>query len=99
MTVTEPQNPAIVFTGFLGVNFHQTEVALTIMTQRMGLGANAQVGGAQGLLDGRDELMMWDGTPALRVAGRGDFPDFIEFNMGGTAMKEEIGGPSGGDNG
>ena len=31
VTVTKTKHPAIVVTGFLGVDFHQTEVALTLM--------------------------------------------------------------------
>ena len=33
VAVTETQNPAIIFAGCLGVNFHQTEIALAFMRQ------------------------------------------------------------------
>lgn len=63
MAVPETENPAIVVTGFLGVDFHQSKIPHSIMSQAVGLGADAQTGGFEGFLDGGDELVMRDGTP------------------------------------
>ncbi len=91
VTVTEPKHPAIIFAGFLGMNFHETEVALAFVRQRMRLGTDAQIGGAQCLLDGGDELMVGDGTPAFCGAWRGHSANFVEVHMGGSTMEHEVG--------
>ena len=65
VAVTQPEYPAVVVAGFLCVGFHETEVALSLMGQRMSLRADAQVGGDQRALDGGDEFRMLDGTPTV----------------------------------
>jgi hypothetical protein len=64
VVVPQAEHPAVVIAGFLGVEFHQAEAALAFMRQRVCLGADAQVGGGQCLLDRGDELVMRDGAPA-----------------------------------
>ncbi len=63
VAVPKSKNPAIVITGFLGVNLHQTKIPHSIVCQAMGLGADAQTGGFEGFLDSGDELVVRDGTP------------------------------------
>ncbi len=91
MAVTQSKNPAIILTGFLGMNLHETEVALAFVRQRMRLGTDAQIGGAQCLLDGGDELMVGDGTPAFCGTWRGHSANFVELHMGGSTMEHEVG--------
>jgi len=63
------------------MDFHETEVTLTLMGQRMSLRADAQVGDGQRALDGADEFRMRDGTPTLRMERSGNGSDFVEFDM------------------
>ena len=56
----------------------------------MCLSADAEVGGFQGLLNLTDELVMWDGTPAICGAWRVDVADFIKVHVLCSAMKSEI---------
>ena len=91
VAVTESEHPAIIIAGFLGMDFHEAEVALALVGQRMGLVADPQVGGGQGSLDRGDQLVMWDGTPAIGGPGCVDGADFIEVHMRGSAVKDEIG--------
>ncbi len=90
VAVTQPKHPAVVVAGFLGMDFHETEVALALMGQRMSLRADAQVGGGQRALHRTDEFRMRDGTPALRVARSGNGSYFVEFDMRGTAVQHEV---------
>ena len=90
VAVTETQNPAIIVVGFLGVDFHETEISLALMGQRMSLRTDAQVGAGQRALHSADEFRMRDGAPALRMARRGDGADFVELDMRGTAMQHEV---------
>ena len=99
MAVSETQNPCIVFAGFLAVDFHQTKVALAFMGKRVCLGADGEPGGFEGFLDRVDELEMRDRAPAFSGGRRFDFADFIKVHMGGSAVKNEVGSPAGGDNG
>ena len=90
MAVTQPEHPAVVVAGFLGMDFHETKISLALVRQRMSLGADAQVGGGQRALHGADEFRMRDGAPALRVARSGNGSDFVEFDMRGTAVQHEV---------
>ncbi len=63
VAVPKSKNPAIVVTGLLGVDFHQAKIPHSIVGHTVGLGADAQTGGFEGLLDGGDELVVRDGTP------------------------------------
>lgn len=63
VAVPKSKNPAIIITGFLGVNLHQTKIPHSIMCEAVGLGADAQTGGFEGFLDSGDELVVRDGTP------------------------------------
>jgi len=94
MRVSESDNPAVVLSLvlLLCVDFHQTEVALTLMGQRMSLGADAQVGRFEGVLDGSDQLMVRDGTPTRRGAGCLHLADILQINVRGAAMQDEVGG-------
>ena len=88
--VSQPEHPAVVVAGILGVNFHETKVALPLVGQRMRLRADAQVGGGQRALDSADEFGVRDGAPALRVARSGNGSDFVEFDMRGAAVQHEV---------
>lgn len=63
VAVPKSKNPAIIVTGFLGVDFHQSKIPHSIVCQAVGLGADAKTGGFQGILNRGDELVMRDGTP------------------------------------
>jgi hypothetical protein len=89
--VSKSEHPAVVIAGFLGVNFHQAEVAQALMRQRMCLGADAQVGGGQRLLNRADELVMRNRAPTVGVTWCGDSADFVEVHMRGSAMQGEVG--------
>ena len=56
----------------------------------MGLCADAQVGGRERPLNRGDELMMWNGAPAIGGARCSDFTDFIKVHMGGSAVQSKI---------
>ncbi len=45
VAVSETEHPAIIITGGLGMDLHQSKIALTFVGQRMGLIADPQVGG------------------------------------------------------
>ena len=62
----------------------------------MCLSSDFEVGGGECLLDRGDELMVRNGTPALRVTGRDDRADFLKVHMLSAAVKSEIGGSAGG---
>ena len=99
VAISKTQNPTVVFTGFLAVDFHQTKVALAFMGKRVCLGADGEPGGFEGFLDRVDELEMRDRAPAFSGGRRFDFADFIKVHMGSSAVKREVGSPAGGDNG
>ena len=90
MAVTQPEHPAVIVTGFLSMDFHETKISLALVGQRVSLGADAQVGGGKRALHGADEFRMRDGAPALRVARSGNGSDFVEFDMRGTAVQHEV---------
>jgi len=99
VAVAEAKNPTVVVAGFLGVDFHEAEVALALVGQRMGLRADAQVGGGQRALHGGDELMMRNRAPTVSVAWCGDVADFVEVHMRGAAMQGEVGAAAWWDDG
>jgi len=65
VAVAEAQHPAVIHIGFLGMDFHEPEVALPLVGQGVGLRADAQIGGRQRLLDGVNQLVVGYGTPAV----------------------------------
>lgn len=83
MGVPKTDNPAVIFLliFLLCVDFHQAEVALAFMGQRMSLGADAQVGGFESVLDGGDQFVMRDRTPARRGAGCLYLADILQFDV------------------
>ena len=92
VAVPKSKNPAIVITGFLGVNLHQTKIPHSIVCQAMGLGADAQTGGFEGLLDGGDELVVRDGTPGGGWIRGGNFTNLLQIDVMSAAVKGEVRG-------
>ena len=99
VAVTEAEHPAVVVAGFLGMDFHEAEVALALVGQRVCLRADAQVGGGQGALHGGDELMMRNRAPTVGVTWCGNGADFVEVHMRGSAMQGEVGAAAWRDDG
>ena len=56
----------------------------------MCLRADAQVGGLEGVLNLADELVMWNGTPAISGAWCSDFTNFIHFDVLSAAVENEV---------
>lgn len=75
MAVPQAEDAAVVVAIAAADDLHQTEVALPVMGEAVGLGADGEVGALQGALDGLNELVMWDGVPGVRWLGRGDVGD------------------------
>lgn len=90
MAVPKSKNPAIIITGFPGVNLHQTKIPHSIMCQAVGLGADAQMGGFEGFLDGGDELVVRDGTPGGGWIWSWNFANFLQIDVMSAAMKGEV---------
>ena len=90
VAVPKSKNPAIVVTGFLGVDFHESKIPHSIVGQAVGLGADAQTGGFEGFLDRGDELVMRDGTPGWGWIGRRNVADFLQIDVMSAAVKDEV---------
>lgn len=65
MTVSESEHPAIIIAGFLPVDFHEAEVALTFVTEAVRLIADGEVGDCQRSLHGFDQFQMRNGIPSF----------------------------------
>lgn len=91
MAVAQAQHPAVIRIGMLRVNLHQAEVALSLVGQGMSLCPDAQAGGRKRLLNGADELMVWNGMPAGGGARCMDSTDLLQVHGFGTAMKNQVG--------
>lgn len=91
VAVTQTEDPAIVVTGFLRVNLHQTKIPHAIVRQAVGLGADAKKGGFEGLLDRGDEFVMRDRAPGLSGLGSGNLADVFQIHMASAAVKDEVG--------
>lgn len=92
VAVPKTKNPAIIITGFLGVDFHESKVPHSIVGQAVGLGADAQTGGFEGFLDRGDELVMRDGTPGWGWIGRRNVADFLQVDVVSATVKDEVWG-------
>ena len=91
MAVSKPKNPAIIVAGFLGVDFHQTKIALAFMAEAVCLSTDGEVGGLEGVLNLADELMMRDWAPAICGAWCPDFTHFIQLHVLSAAVENEVG--------
>jgi hypothetical protein len=94
VAVPESKNPAIVVTGFLGVDFHEAKIPHAIVGQAVGLGTDAQTGGFEGFLNRGDELVMRDGTPGGGWTGCRNVTNFLQIDVMSAAVKEEVRGPT-----
>ena len=92
VAVPKSKNPAIIITGFLGVDFHESKIPHSIVGHAVGLGADAQTGGFEGFLDRGDELVMRDGTPSWGWIGRRNVADFLQIDVMSAAVKDEVRG-------
>ena len=90
VAVPKSKNPAIIITGFLGVDFHESKIPHSIVGQAVGLGADAQTGGFEGVLDGGDELVVRDGTPGGGWIRGGNFANLLQIDVMSAAMKGEV---------
>ena len=100
VAVAQPQHPAVVVAGgVLGMDFHKAEVALTLVTEAVGLVANGEVGLHQRSLHGPNQFQMRDRVPGVSVTGGADGSHFIQLGGLRTAMKNEIGAASAADKG
>lgn len=93
VTVAQAEHPAVVVAGSLSVDFHETKVALSFVRQRMGLRADAQVGGGKSFLNGGDQLMMRNRTPARGGAWCPHFVHFGKIYALCAAVENKIGMP------
>lgn len=90
VAVPKSKNPAIIITGFLGVDFHEAKIPHSIVGQAVGLGTDAQTGGFEGFLDRGDELVMGDGTPGGGWIRRRNVADFLQIDVMSAAVKDEV---------
>jgi hypothetical protein len=92
VAVPKSKNPAIIITGFLGVDFHESKIPHAVVGHTVGLGADAQTSGFEGFLNRGDELVMRDWTPGGGwIRGR-DFADFLQIDVMSAAVKDEVRG-------
>ena len=80
VAVTQAQHPAVVLTGLLTVDLHQSEVALTVVAEAVRLVANAQVRGGERAPDGADQLIVGDRLPGEGRRWGSDGRDFAVIN-------------------
>ncbi len=92
VAVPKSENPAIIITGFSGVNLHQAKIPHSIVGQAVGLSADAQTGGFEGFLNRGDELVMRDGTPGGGWVRSRNFADFLQIDVMSAAVKDEVRG-------
>ena len=64
---------------------------MAFMGEGMSFFANGEVGGSEGFLNGVDELGVRNGTPAICGWWCVDILDFMERNVLGTAVKDQVG--------
>ena len=72
MAIPQAEDPAIIFANGPACDFHQAEVAASIMGETVSLRADTEVGGPEGALDSLNELMMWNRCPRFRCRWSGD---------------------------
>src|SRR5262245_16083783 len=73
-----------------GVDFHQAEVPHPVMSQRMRLGADGELGTFQGMLNSLDELSVWDRCPGLSTIWSLHRLNIPQGNLMSAAMQDEI---------
>lgn len=64
VAVSESKHPTVVIIVRRSKDFHQSEVAMTFMTETVGLGADAKIGALEGLLYGLNQSVVRYGAPA-----------------------------------
>ncbi len=90
VAVPKSKNPAIIVTGFLGVDFHEAKIPHSIVCEAVGLGADAQTGGFEGVLDSGDELVVRDGTPCGGWIRGGNLANLLQIDVMSAAVKGEV---------
>ena len=99
VAVPKSKNPAIVVTGFLGMDFHEAKIPHSIMGQAMSLGADAQTGGFEGLLDRGDELVMRDGAPGGGWVRCRNLADLLQIDVMSATVQDQVWGSTWRDDG
>ena len=90
MTVTKAQHPAVILIGFAALDLHEAEVAGSVVAEAVGLIADDETVGPEGLFHMGHQSDMGDGRPCVGGPRRGDVHDLFAFDRPGSAMKEEI---------
>ena len=88
--VADPQHPAIISTGCALLDFHQSEVTGAVMAQAVGLIADDEAVGSEGLFDMGHQRDVGDGSPGLGGPRRFDVHDLFAFHRPGSAMQQEV---------
>ncbi len=88
--VPQAEHPAVILSGFVTLNFHEAEVAQTVVAQAVGLGADDEAVAFECVLDLSDEFEVRERSPGGRGAGRGHELDFLAFDFLPSAMEAEI---------
>ena len=90
VTVSQAEHPAVVFRVLFAQDFHQSEIALTVVAQAVGLGSDDEAVRSECALDLGDKFEVWDGRPCGRCARRRHELDFGAFYFLSSAVEAEV---------
>jgi type III restriction enzyme len=84
-------NPAVILVGVASLDFHEAEVAGSVVAEAMGLVADDETVRPEGLLDMGHQSDMGDGRPCVGGPWGRDVHDLFAFHRPGSAMEQEVG--------
>lgn len=90
MAVPQAEHATVVVAGAFADDFHQAEVAHTVVSEAVRLDANLEVGGLQGIFDLLDEPMVRDGVPGLSGFRGDDIGHLHAWHFVSAAMQAEF---------
>ena len=89
--ISQPQYPAVVRIGSAAHDFHQAEIAHTLVREAVRLGANAEIVGFQGAFDLGDQVHVRDGCPRLGRTGSPNADDVLTIHGFCSAVQDQVG--------
>lgn len=90
VAVSQSEHPAVVFSVLLAQDFHQSEIALTVVAQAVGLGSDDEAVRSECALDLGDKFEVRNGRPCGRRARRRHELDFGTFYFLSSAVEAEV---------
>jgi hypothetical protein len=90
VAIADAQHPAIIGFGFVATDLHKSEVSGSIVAEAVGLVADNESVGPEGLLNIGYQGDVGDGSPCVSGPWGWNVHDLFAFDGLGSAMKEKV---------